>query len=289
MTETTTSPSTFLLGADLEIGRMGYGSLRLTGQPGNWGPPADVEGARAVLRRVVELGITFIDTADSYGPEVAETLIAEALHPYPEGLVIGTKAGAIKLGPGLMRRDGRPEHLRSAVEQSLRRLRLDRIDLLQYHWIDPEVPLEESVGTFAELRAEGKIRHIGLSNATEADLERALAVTPIASVQNPYSLADRSSDGVLRRTAAEGIAFMPYTPLLGGALAQRNGPLDTIAARVGGTPGQVALAWLLARSPNMVVIPGTSSIAHLEENVGAASLRLGEEELAALDRVLDGA
>jgi aryl-alcohol dehydrogenase-like predicted oxidoreductase len=262
--------------------------LRITGQPGNWGYPPDVEGAKRLLRRIPELGINFIDTADSYGPNVSESLIAEALHPYPDDLVIATKAGAIKVGPGLMRKDGRPEHLRAAVEGSLTRLRLEAIPLLQYHWIDPKVPLEESIGALATLRSEGKIRHIGICNVSLTQLRLAQTVTPIAAIQNPYSLATRASDPLVDSSAAEGIVFLPYTPLVGGALAQPGGPLDEAATRHHATPSQIALAWLLARSPNILVIPGTSSIEHLEENVRARDVMLSDDEFRQLVELTPG-
>jgi len=282
------SERSFALGGDLTVGRVGFGALRITGQPGNWGYPEDRASALELLRRVAELGINFIDTADSYGPEVSENLIAEALAPYPADLVIGTKVGAVKLGPGMMRKNGRPEHLKQAAERCLQRLRLDSLALLQYHWIDPEVPLEESVGALQELRAEGKVRHVGLCNATPDDLRRALTVGPIASVQNPYSLADRSSDALVDLTREHGIAFIPYTPLVGGALAQRGGPLDAIAEKHRATPSQVALAWLLARSPNILLIPGTSSIAHLEENTAVLDVVLDHDDSDRIDAILSG-
>lgn len=281
-------PLTFLLGGDLPIHRVGFGALRITGQPGNWGYPPDPDAAVELLRLIPELGITFIDTADSYGPEVSETLIHRALHPYPEGLVIGTKVGAVKLGPGMMRRNGDPAYLKQAAEYSLRRLQVDCIDLLQYHWIDPDVPLEESIGAFAELRAEGKIRHIGLCNIGAEELERARRVAPIVSVQNPYSIADQGSDQLVDVTRKEGIAFLPYTPLVGGALAQGGGPLDEIGQQRGATAAQIALAWLLARADNVVVIPGTSSPEHLRENAGAADVVLGERDLTAIETILTG-
>jgi len=282
------SERSFALGGDLTVGRVGFGALRITGQPGNWGYPEDRASALELLRRVAELGINFIDTADSYGPEVSENLIAEALAPYPADLVIGTKVGAVKLGPGMMRKNGRPEHLKQAAERCLQRLRLDSLALLQYHWIDPEVPLEESVGALQELRAEGKVRHVGLCNATPDDLRRALTVGPIASVQNPYSLADRSSDALVDLTREHGIAFIPYPPLVGGALAQRGGPLDAIAEKHRATPSQVALAWLLARSPNILLIPGTSSIAHLEENTAVLDVVLDHDDSDRIDAILSG-
>ena len=270
---------TVQLGGDLEVRRLGFGAMRLTGD-GIWGPPPDPERAKAVLRRAVDLGVNFIDTADSYGPEVSENLIAEALHPYPGGLVIATKGGLLRSGPGQWQRDCRPEHLREACEGSLRRLRLERLDLYQLHAVDPDVPIEDSVGALAELREEGKIAHIGVSNTGESELARARAVVPIVSVQNRYSLGDRASDPVLGICEREGLAFIPWYPL--GAGKMGGGPIERIASERGVTPFQVALAWLLARSTAMLPIPGTSSIEHLEENVAAASLRLSEDEVSEL-------
>jgi aryl-alcohol dehydrogenase-like predicted oxidoreductase len=235
---------------------------------------------KAVLRRALDLGVNFIDTADSYGPEVSENLIAETLHPYPGGLVIATKGGMVRSGPGQWQRDCRPEHLREACEGSLRRLRVERIDVYQLHTVDPNVPIEESVGALAELRDEGKIAHIGVSNTREADLARARAVVPVVSVQNRYSVGDRASDPVLGICERDGLAFIPWYPLGAGDIG--GGPIGRIASEHGATPFQVALAWLLARSPAMVPIPGTYSIEHLEENVAAASLRLSEDEVSEL-------
>jgi pyridoxine 4-dehydrogenase len=269
-----------VLGGDLEVCRLGFGAMRLTGE-GIWGPPADREVAKAVLRRAVELGINFIDTADSYGPEVSEELIAEALHPYPEGLVIATKGGLTRPGPGRWERDGSPEHLREACEGSLRRLRLERIDVYQLHAVDRRVPLEESVGTLAELREEGKIARVGLSNVDEAELERAREIVPVVSVQNRYSVAERQSEPVLDRCERERLAFIPWGPLRAVA-GSRDGAIGRVADAHGATELQVALAWLLARSQAMLPIPGTSSVEHLEENVAAAGLRLSEEEFGEL-------
>jgi pyridoxine 4-dehydrogenase len=272
---------TFDLGDDLTVNRLGFGAMRITGE-GIWGEPEDSEEARRVLKRAVELDINFIDTADSYGPEVSERLIGETLYPYPDGLVIATKAGLLRDGPGQWRPDGRPEHLREACEGSLRRLKLDRIDLYQLHRIDPRVPAAESLGTLAELRDEGKIRHLGLSEVGVEEIRQAREIVPIASVQNRYNLTDRGSEDVLDFCEREGIGFIPWFPLAVGDLARPGGPLDEVAARHDATPGQIALAWLLWRSPVMLPIPGTSSVAHLEENVAAASLELDEEELATL-------
>jgi aryl-alcohol dehydrogenase-like predicted oxidoreductase len=270
---------TFQLGAGGPVvNRLGFGAMRLTG-PGIWGEPPDREGARRVVRRAVELGVNLIDTADSYGPHVAEEIIAEALHPYPEGLVIATKGGLVRAGPGQWERDGRPEHLREACEGSLRRLRLDAIELYQLHAVDPKVPFEESLGALIQLRDEGKIRRIGLSNVSVDELERGLALTEIVTVQNRYNLTDRSSEDVLEACEARGIGFIPWFPLATGDLAQAGGPLDEIARRHEATPAQVALAWLLARSEVMLPIPGTSSVEHLEENLGAGRLRLEPDEI----------
>jgi pyridoxine 4-dehydrogenase len=275
------SPATLTIGGDLEVRRLGFGAMRITG-PGVLGWPEDRQNSLAVLRRAVELGVNLIDTADSYGPEVSELLIAEALHPYPQGLVIATKGGLVRTERGRWPVDGSPEHLREACEASLRRLRLERIDLYQLHRPDPEVPLEDSVGELARLRQEGKIRHVGLSNVSVEQLARAQAIVPIASVQNRYSLADRKSEDVLEACEREGIAFLPWYPLAVGDLAMPGGALGRIASARGATPAQVALAWLLARSPVVCPIPGTASLRHLEENVVAASLELTDEELGAL-------
>ncbi|MFL1375904.1 MULTISPECIES: aldo/keto reductase [unclassified Nocardiopsis] len=268
---------TLALGGDLPIHRLGFGAMRIVGE-GVWGPPRDRDEALAVLRRAVELGVTFIDTADSYGPQISEQLIREALHPYPADLVIGTKAGFVRTGPGLWHRLGRPEYLRQQVEMSLRTLGLERIDLFQLHRIDPEVPLADQLGELADLRAEGKIRHIGLSEVNVDELSAARAITPIASVQNQYAPSFRQSEDVLEQCEKDGIAFLPWAPVDRGALAGADSPLAALAAERGVTPVQLALAWLLHRSPVMVPIPGTSRVAHLEENVAAAALRLTEEE-----------
>ncbi len=264
---------------ELTVHRLGYGAMRLTGA-GVWGPPKDRSAALAVLRRAVELGVNFIDTADSYGPEVSEELIAEALSPYPKDLVIATKGGWIRPGPGLWAHDATPDHLRKAVEASLKRLRRERIDLYQLHIPDPIVPLEASVGTLAELQSEGKIRLIGLSNVTREHIERARKIVPIVSVQNRYSFADRAWDYVVDYCEQNGIAFIPWFPLGAGKVAKETA--QRIANAHGAQPMQVALAWLLQRSPLMLPIPGTSSVAHLEENMLAWSLRLTEEEFEEL-------
>jgi len=271
------------LGGDLVVRRMGFGAMRLTGQ-GVWGDPPDRARAHAVLRRAVELGVNLIDTADSYGPEVSETLIAEALHPYPAGLVVATKGGLTRSGPGQWHRNGRPEHLRQACEGSLRRLRVDRIDLYQLHAVDAAVPLEDSLGELSRLRSEGKIRHLGLSNVGAEQLQRARALVPIVSVQNRYNLGDRASEDVLQLCAREGLGFLPWYPVGAGALAKAGGALDRVARKHAVTPAQVALAWLLLKSPVMLPIPGTSSVEHLEENVAAAALSLDDAEMLALER-----
>jgi aryl-alcohol dehydrogenase-like predicted oxidoreductase len=265
----------FVLG-DLPVHRLGFGAMRITG-PGIWGPPRDRAEALRVLRRALELDINLIDTADSYGPFVSEELIAEALHPYPEGLVIATKAGLLRPGPDQWEPDGRPEHLRASVEGSLRRLRVERIDLFQLHRVDPKVPAEEQFETLAELRREGKVRHVGLSEVGVDEIEAARRVVPIVSVQNRYNLEDRSWEGVLDHCGREGIAFIPWFPLAAGPLAKGEGPVARAATRLGATPAQVALAWLLRRSPVILPIPGTSSVRHLEENVAGAGLALDDE------------
>ncbi|HWE64135.1 MAG TPA: aldo/keto reductase [Chloroflexota bacterium] len=271
---------TLTLGGDLTVHRMGFGAMRLTGK-GIWGEPANREECKAVLRRALELEINFIDTADSYGPEVSENLIAEALYPYPKGLVIATKGGQVRPGPDQWVPDGRPEHLRQACEGSLRRLRVDHIDLYQLHRPDPKVPFDQSVGALAALQREGKIRHIGLSNVTVDQLEQASRIVQVVSVQNRYSLFDRSSEGVLQACQREGIAFIPWAPLGSGKQAAA---LEQVAARHQATPGQLALAWLLHHSPVMLPIPGTSRVAHLEENVAAVAIRLTDEEMVLLEQ-----
>ena len=271
--------STFAIGGDLEVHRLGFGAMRITGD-GIWGPPDDPEEARRLLRRVVERGLDLIDTADSYGPEVSENLIAEALHPYPDGLVIATKGGLRRTGPGQWPRDARPERLKECCEASLRRLKLDRINLYQLHSPDNRVPLEESMGALKELKDEGKIRHVGVSNVSVEELARARAVVEVATVQNRYNLEDRRSEDVLDVCEADGIGFIPWFPLATGSLAEPGGALDRIARAHEATPAQIALAWLLARSPVMLPIPGTSSIEHFEENLGAAEIELSPDEVA---------
>lgn len=272
---------TFTIGGDLEVRRLGYGAMRITGE-GIWGPPDDPAQAKRLLRRVVDLGVNLIDTADSYGPEVSENLIAEALHPYPDGLVIATKGGLRRDGPGQWPRDGRPERLKQCCEGSLRRLRVERIDLYQLHAPDPQVPLEDSLWALKELQDEGKVRHIGVSNISLAELGRARAVVDVVTVQNRYNLTDRHSEEVLGACERDGLGFFPWFPLATGDLARPGGPLDELARARGATPGQLALAWLLARSPAMLPIPGTASEEHLEENLAAADIELDHAEIERL-------
>jgi pyridoxine 4-dehydrogenase len=287
VSDVTAAPSgRFDLGGDLPVTRLGFGAMRITGE-GIWGDPPDREAAKALLRRTRDLGVDLIDTADSYGPFVSEDLIREALHtgrgddPYG-GVTIATKAGLIRTGPGEWHPLGRPEYLRFACEMSLRRLAVERIDLFQLHRIDPQVPAEEQFGVLADLQREGKVRHLGLSEVSVDELEHARRHLDVASVQNRYNLLDRGSEAVLDACEAAGIAFLPWFPVKVGALARPGGPLDDLAAATGATPAQLALAWLLHRSPVMLPIPGTSSVAHLEENVAAAEVVLSDQQLAAL-------
>ncbi|RKR89029.1 aryl-alcohol dehydrogenase-like predicted oxidoreductase [Micromonospora pisi] len=274
----TAAPSgSFLLGGDLPVTRLGFGSMQLTGE-GVWGDPRDPDEAVRVLRRSVELGVDLIDTADSYGPFVAELLIKKALHPYPENLVIATKAGFTRQGPAQWTPLGRPEYLRQQAELSLRHLGVERIDLFQLHRIDPNVPLADQIGELKALQDEGKIRHIGLSEVSVADVEAASKFADIVSVQNLYNVANRSAEALLDYSTEHGIGFIPWFPLANGPLARDGGPLARIARDHGATPAQLALAWLLKRSPVMLPIPGTSSIAHLEQNIGAASIELTDAE-----------
>jgi aryl-alcohol dehydrogenase-like predicted oxidoreductase len=275
-------PATFDLGGDLTVHRLGFGAMRITGD-GIWGPPKDRDEAVAVLRRAVELGVDFIDTADSYGPTISEELIAEALRPYGE-VRIATKAGLTRTGPDEWWPVGRPEYLRQQLELSLRRLGVDQIDLWQLHRIDPKVPREEQFGVLKEAVDAGKVRHVGLSEVSVEEIEAARAVVPIASVQNLYNVANRQSEDVLEHCAANGIAFIPWFPLASGRLADPGGPLASAAAAHGVTPGAVALAWLLHRSPAMVPIPGTGKVAHLEQNQAAAGLELDQAELDAISQ-----
>jgi pyridoxine 4-dehydrogenase len=267
---------TFAIGGDLVVNRLGFGAMRITGD-GIWGEPEDPDECRRVLRRLGELGINLIDTADSYGPEVSERLIGETLAPYGDDVVIATKAGFQRPGPNRWETDGRPEHLRAQLERSLSLLKLERVDLWQLHRIDSKVPAEEQFGVMAEFQQEGLVRHLGLSQVSVDQIRAAREVVEIVSVQNRYGLADRSSDDVLEYCEAESIAFLPWAPLAQGALTTPGGPLERACQRVGATPGQIALAWLLRRSPVMLPIPGTSKVAHLEENVAAADIELPDD------------
>jgi aryl-alcohol dehydrogenase-like predicted oxidoreductase len=271
----------FSIGGDLPVHRLGFGAMRITG-PGIWGEPADRDEATRVLRRTVELGLDLIDTADSYGPNVSEELIAEALHPYPDGLIIATKAGLTRQGPNLWAAVGRPEYLHQQLELSLRRLRVERIDLYQFHRVDEKVPLEDSLGKLEDLRAAGKIRHIGVSNVTLDQLQQARRVVNVVTVQNRYNLTDRASQDVLDYCTAEGIGFIPWAPLATGELAGSGSVLDVAAKAHNATPSQLALAWLLHLSPVVLPIPGTSTVAHLEDNVAAAKIKLTAGEVADL-------
>jgi pyridoxine 4-dehydrogenase len=273
----------FAIAGDLRVNRLGFGAMRITGK-GIWGPPANREEAIGVLRRAVELGINFIDTADSYGPNVSEELIAEALHPYPAGLVIATKGGFDRPGPDRWTENGRPEHLVAACEGSLRRLRVERIDLYQLHRIDSKFPAEDQLGTLKNLQAQGKIRHIGLSEVSVAQIQHAQKLVEVVSVQNRYSLTDRGSEDVLEYCEEQKIGFIPWFPLAAGKLSGPDSPIGRVAQKLNATPSQVALAWLLWRSPVMLPIPGTSSVKHLEENVAAAALQLDDSELNQLQR-----
>jgi len=296
-------PEIFELAGQLPVRRLGYGTAQLTG-PGYWGPRGEARDAVAVLRRAVERGVTLIDTADNYGPSIAEELVAEALYPYPAGLVIATKGGVVRTGPDAWHIEGRPERLRAMCEASLRRLRLDTIDLYQLHRLDPDVPMAEQLGVLDELRREGKIRHLGMDSVTAEQLDAARELTDIASVQNRYNLSDRASEPLLKLCEAHGIAFLPWFPLGNGSLAtDRVRAADAaahgvaaagaaahavsadIAAAHGVSPGQIALAWLLRRSPVLCPTPGTGSLAHLEENLDAAAVRLGEEDMSRLDNL----
>ncbi|WP_431969404.1 aldo/keto reductase [Nocardia sp. bgisy134] len=275
------SSGVFALGGDLPVHRLGYGAMQITG-PGVWGDPADPDEAVRVLRRAVELGVNFIDTADSYGPFVSEQLIRKALHPYADDLVIATKGGLTRSGPGDWRPVGRPEYLRQQTELSLRHLGVDRIDLYQLHRIDPQVPLADQLGELVLLQQEGKIRHIGVSQVSVEQLRQAREIATIVSVQNLYNLANRADEAVLEYAEAENIAFIPWFPIATGELARPGGPLDAIAKEHGATPAQLALAWLLRRSPVILPIPGTSSVGHVEENIDAARITLTDDEFAAL-------
>jgi pyridoxine 4-dehydrogenase len=273
--------SMFKLGGDLSVNRLGFGAMRITGE-GIWGWPSDRDEARKVLRRAVELGVNLIDTADAYGPETSELLIAEALHPYPKGLVIATKGGLTRPGPGRWVPNGRPEYLTQCVEKSLKRLQLERIDLYQLHRVDSKVPMEESLGAIKKMQEAGKIRHVGLSEVGPEEIAQARKVLPIVSVQNQYNVGDRKWDNALAYCEKEGLGFMPWSPV-GGGRPLKGGALETAAKNHGASVYQVAIAWLLARSPVMLPIPGTSSVAHLEENVAAGKLQLTPAEFNALN------
>ena len=274
---------TFTIGEDLTVNRLGFGAMRITGD-GIWGEPKNEKDAKAVLRRAVELGVNFIDTADSYGPEVSERLIGETLAPYADGLVIGTKGGLLRTGPNQWPVHGHPEYIRQCIEMSLRRLKTNQIDLWQLHRIDPNVPVEETLGPVKEAQDAGKIRHVGLSEVSVADIERASKTVKITTVQNLYNLGNRQSEEVLNYCEAHNIGFIPWFPVGGGDLARPGGPLDNAAKRHGATVSQLALAWLLHRSPVMLPIPGTSSVAHVEENIAAASVKLSDAEWQAIEK-----
>jgi pyridoxine 4-dehydrogenase len=277
---------TFLVGGGIPVHRLGFGAMQLTGD-GVWGEPEDRDEAVAVLRRALDLGINLIDTADSYGPEVSERLIAEALHPYPENFLIATKAGFQRPGPNRWVEDGRPEHLRFAVDGSLRRLKLEQIDLLQLHRIDPKVPMEDQIGAVIDLQRQGKIRYIGLSEVSVKQIEAVRRTTPIVSVQNRYNLVDRNSEDVLEYCTRENLGFIPWFPLATGELAKQDGPLTRAAKRLNARPAQIALAWLLAKSPVMLPIPGTSKVNHLEENTAAALIELDNSTIKDLENLRD--
>jgi len=273
---------TFSIGGDLPVHRLGYGAMQITG-PGVWGEPADRPGALAVVRAAIEQGVDFIDTADSYGPQVSEQIIAEAAFPYPDGLVIATKAGLTRTGPGVWPVCGRPEYLTQQVELSLRNLKVDRIDLIQLHRIDSQVPLADQLGAFKELQQQGKVRHIGVSEVSVEELQAARGIVDVVSVQNLYNLTNRKSQDVLDYATANGIAFIPWFPIATGDLAAPDSPVADIARELDATPSQVALAWLLQKSPVVLPIPGTKSVDHLTENLGAARLTLSAEDVARLD------
>lgn len=275
------TPSSFSIGGDLPVRRLGFGAMRITGD-GVWGPPPDHDAAIAVVKRAVEEGVTLIDTADSYGPEISEQLIAEALHPYPDGVVVATKGGLTRPGPGDWRANCRPERLKKCCEDSLRRLQVDRIDLYQLHTVDSDVPYEESIGALKDLQDEGKIRHIGVSNVSRENLATAREIVEVVTVQNRFNLTDRASEDVLDECDREGIGFIPWFPLATGELAKPGGPLDEIASEHDAKPSQIALAWLLARSDVMLPIPGTGSVEHLEENLKGDQIELTPEQVEQL-------
>lgn len=278
----TDTTETFSLGGDLTINRLGYGAMRITG-PGIWGEPKDREEARKVLKRAVEMGVNFIDTADSYGPEISEDIIAEALYPYPKDLVIATKGGFARSGPNKWEMVGRPEYLRQCVEMSLRRLKVERIDLYQLHRIDPKVPVEESLGALKDFQKAGKIRHIGLSEVSPAEIDEASKTVKIVSIQNQYNLSDRRHEKGLKYCEEHNMAFIPWFPVAAGKLAQPGGPLDQVAKKHEATVAQLSLAWLLHHSPVLIPIPGTSSVKHLEENMAAIKVQLSTEEWKAIE------
>ncbi|PWW20942.1 aryl-alcohol dehydrogenase-like predicted oxidoreductase [Geodermatophilus normandii] len=278
----TTPADTFAIGGDLPVHRLGYGAMQLPG-PGVWGEPADRDGALRVVRAAVEQGVDLIDTADSYGPFISEQIIAEALHPYPEGLVIATKAGLTRQGPGIWTAVGRPAYLKQQVELSLRHLRVERIDLIQLHRIDADVPLADQLGAFKELQDEGKVRHVGVSEVSVDELRAAREIVDVVSVQNLYNLTNRQSQDVLDHATENGIAFIPWFPIATGDLAAPHSPVADVARELDATPAQVALAWLLQKSPVVLPIPGTKSVEHLTENMGAARLTLSDEDMARLD------
>lgn len=277
----TNNSGTFRIGGDLEVRRLGFGAMRITGQ-GIWGEPKDPAESAAVLRRAIDLGVNFIDTADSYGPDVSERIIGEVLHPYPDDLVIATKAGLTRGGPDQWTPNGRPEHLRAALEGSLKRLKLERIDLYQLHRIDNKVPMEDSLGTLADMQREGKIRHIGLSEVTIEQLKQAQQIVPIVSMQNRYSIGDHEWESMVDECERQSIAFIPWFPLAAGKLTEPGGKLDQIAKKHNASVGQIALAWLLRRTPVMLPIPGTSKVKHLEENMAAEDINLSDEDFNAL-------
>jgi pyridoxine 4-dehydrogenase len=282
----TEATGTFAVGGDLTVNRLGYGAMRITGH-GIWGEPKDREEARKVLQRAVELGVNFIDTADAYGPEVSENIIAEALYPYSEDLVIATKGGFARSGPNKWEAVGRPEYLRQCVEMSLRRLKVERIDLYQLHRIDPKVPVEESLGALKDFQKAGKIRHIGLSEVSTAEIDQAKKTAKIVSIQNQYNLSDRRHEKVLKYCEQHNLAFIPWFPVAAGKLAQPGGPLDAVARNHQATIAQLSLAWLLHHSPVLLPIPGTSSVKHLEENMAAAKLHLSSEEWKAIENAAE--
>jgi pyridoxine 4-dehydrogenase len=273
--------TTFRIGGDLEVNRLGFGAMRITG-PGIWGEPTDPAEAAAVLRRAVELGVNFIDTADAYGPDVSERIIGDTLSPYPADLVVATKGGNKRSGPDQWYQDGRPEALREAIEGSLQRLKLETIPLYQLHRIDPKVPADDQLGTLADLQRQGKFKHFGLSEVTVAEIEHAQTILPVVSVQNRYAIGDHQWEDILDYCEANNIAFIPWFPLGAGKLAAPGGALEQIAQKYGATSGQIALAWLLKRSPVVLPIPGTSKVKHLEENMGAASIQLSDADFEAL-------